>query len=172
MAMTLIERINVTSAANLAYTFSSIPQTYTDLMLIANIQNDGTSADGSFMRFNNDTGGSYIGNTFRYTQTIGTNGSYIPQGSYISEVAGAVGTATYANFSHGVHMYIPNYTSTSTAKSANSKHGASINVNNNQNTINICGFQWTGTAAITSISLSGYGTYPTSNTTYTLYGIS
>ena len=172
MAMTLIERINVTSAANLAYTFSNIPQTYVDLMLIANIQNNGAGADGTFMRFNNDTGGNYIGNTFRYTQAIGTNGGFIAQNSYVSEVAGAVGTVTYANFSHGVHMYIPNYTSTSTAKSANSKHGVSINVSNSQATIAIVGFQWTGTAAITSISLSGYGTYPTSNTTYTLYGIS
>jgi hypothetical protein len=172
MAMTLIKRINVTSAANISYTFSSIPQTYTDLMLIANIQNNGTSVDGMFMRFNGDTGNSYIGNVFRYTQVLATNGGYIPQNAYISEVGLGTGTATYPNFSAGHTMYIPNYTSTSTAKTLNSRWGSHVNTSTAQNATGITAFQWTGTAAITSISLSGYGTYPTSNTTYTLYGIS
>jgi hypothetical protein len=172
MAMTLIERIDVTSAVNLAYTFSNIPQSYIDLMLIANIQNNGTSADGTFIRLNGDTGNNYIGQVFRYTQGIGTNGGYISQNAYVSEVAAAVGTATYANFSAGATMYIPNYRSTSTAKTINSRFGSHVNTTNSQNVTAITAFLWTGTAAITSISLSGYGTYPTSNTTYSLYGIS
>lgn len=172
MAMTLIERIDVTSAANLAYTFSNIPQTYVDLMLIANIQNNGASADGTFLRLNGDTGNNYIGQVFRYTQAIGTNGGYIAQNAYVSEVAAAVGTATYANFAAGATMYIPNYRSTSTAKTVNSRFGSHVNTSTSQNVTAITAFQWTGTAAITSISLSGYGTYPTSSTTYSLYGIS
>jgi hypothetical protein len=173
MAMTLIQRTNVTTNANLAYTFSSIPQTYVDLLLVATAQVDYATADGMFIRLNGDTGSSYSGQIFRYTQTVGTNGSYVPTNSYITESILQMGQqTTYQYYAGGSMVYFPNYVSTSTAKASNTKVGSSPNLTNNQAAIGINAFQWTGTAAISSITISGYGAYPTSFSTYSLYGIS
>jgi hypothetical protein len=59
MAMALIERINVTTNANVEYTFSSIPQTYTDLLLVSAIMGVGSNSDGPFVRINGITTATY-----------------------------------------------------------------------------------------------------------------
>jgi hypothetical protein len=171
MAMALIERINVTSNSNLTYTFSNIPQTYKDLLVISTNQSAGSGVDSMFMRINGDTGTGYSQILFRYTQSIGTDGTYITPGSYVFTSI-SPGATSYNNFYGGATIYFPNYTNASIAKGWNVKTGVSTNVANSSSSINLIPGQSTVTGAITSITFSGYGLYPTSNTTFSLYGIS
>jgi hypothetical protein len=171
MTMTLIARTDVTSSSNLSYTFSSIPQTYTDLLIISTNQSSGAAIDSLFVRINGDTGSNYGGILFRWTQGIGTDGGYISNNQYFTCVL-SPGTTSYSSIYGGNTLYFPNYVNSSTAKGWNVKGGSSTAVSNSSSTSWIASGQWTGTAAITSITLSGYGLYPTSNTTFSLYGIS
>jgi hypothetical protein len=89
-------------------TFSSIPQTYTDLIIIANVQGT-TGGNGTCVQFNGDTGGNYS-----YTLIDG-NGS-----SATSSRAGAQGniqSALVDNVGWGVQIIqIMNYSNTTTKK--------------------------------------------------------
>lgn len=170
MAMTLIERINVTGSSNLSYTFSNIPQTYTDLLVISTNQSAGTASDVMTIAFNGDTTmANYDVMLWRYTQSIGTDGTWVGDNNFS---ALSLGQTTYPSFAAGTTIYIPNYTSSSTAKSANCKTGSSGNASAAASQIGIYGVQWTGTSAITSITFSGYGLYPTTGSTFSLYGVS
>jgi hypothetical protein len=170
MAMTLINRINVTSSANLTHVFSNIPQTYTDLFLTITSQSAGSGLDNVTMYLNGDsTMSNYNQILFRYTQSIGLNGAYVAN-SYFCSLS--PGQTDWASFPGGTTVYIPNYTSSSTAKGYNIKTGTTVNSVNVASQVGLYPVQWNGTAAITSITLSGYGLYPTSNSTFSLYGIS
>ena len=171
MAMTLIQRINVTTSANLAYSFTSIPQTYTDLFLVITSQSAGTNGDALFIQMNSDTGNNYSGLYLRYNQSVGPNGGYQTANAYINP-APSPGQTTYPNYAGGTTVYFPNYTNTSIAKGLNSRGGTSLADSTIYSTTGIIAEQWSGTAAISTITLSGYGLYPTSNSTYTLYGVS
>lgn len=171
MGMTLIQRFDVTSSATLAYTFSSIPQTYVDLFLVLTSQSDGSGTDGQTVRVNGDSAANYTQNYFRWTQSVGTNGGYVSATGNPQSTT-SVGQTAFPNFAGNTTMYFPNYTSTSTAKGWNAKVGSDVNVATSNSTISIIATQWTGTAAITSIQISGYALYPSAYTTLSLYGIS
>jgi hypothetical protein len=172
MAMTLIQRYDVTTSATLAYTFTSIPQTYVDLFLVLTSQSAGSGTDGQTVRVNGDSGASsYTQNYFRYTQSVGTNGGYVSATGNPQSTTSA-GQTNLASYAGTTTMYFPNYTSTSTAKGWNAKVGSDVNATTTNSTISIIGTQWTGTAAITSIQISGYALYPSAYTTLSLYGIS
>ena len=168
--MTLIQRINVTTSSNLAYTFSNIPQTYVDLLLINTMQSAGTNSDVMTLAFNGDTTmANYDTMLWRYTQGVGTDGTWVGDNNFSSL---SLGQTSFSSFAGGTTIYIPNYTNSSTAKIANCKTGTATNTSVSHSQVGIYGVQWTGTSAITSITLSGYGLYPTSNSTISLYGIS
>lgn len=171
MAMTLIQRYDVTTSATLAYTFTSIPQTYTDLFLVLTNQSAGSNTDGQTVRVNNDSAANYTQNYFRYTQSVGTNGGYV-SATGNPQATTSAGQSNLNGYGGGTTIYFPNYTSTSTAKSWNAKVGLSVNAATSNSTISIIGTQWTGTAAISSIQISGYALYPSAYTTLSLYGIS
>jgi hypothetical protein len=168
--MELIERINVTSSSNLTYTFSNIPQTYTDLYVVISSQSAGTGLDNVTVYINgNSTGTNYNQILFRYTQTAALNGTYVANSYFASLSPGQTGLS---NFSGGTTLYFPNYTSTSTQKGWNIKTGTSVNSVEAASQIGLYPTTSNITSAITSITMSGYGLYPTSNSTFSLYGIS
>lgn len=170
MAMTLIQRIDVTTNANLTYTFSSIPQTYVDLMVVATAQSAGSGTDNITMYINgNSTSTNYHNILFRYTQSIGVNGAYVAN-SYFNTIS--PGQTGFPSFAGGGVSYFPNYTNTSTQKGWNVKTGSSVNASSTGSIVGLFPTTSNITAAITSITLSGYGLYPTSNSTFSLYGIS
>ena len=141
-------------------TFSSIPSTYTDLVLVCNPTTNVTTGQIT-IRLNGDTGTNYS------RLMLWGNGS-------------TAGTAAYANESYAYSGYyttlwttptanifnILNYSNTSTNKtilgrSSNAAEASIASVN-----------LWRGTAAISSIQLgiSVAGTYSVGST-FTLYGI-
>lgn len=139
-------------------TFSSIPQTYTDLVLVT--ETTGTTNGALDVRFNGDSGTNY--------SRIGIYGDGSTTGSFRSSnlaygliSAGAGSTRTVA-----VCQFM-NYSNSTTRKSylmrggdATSGPGFAV-------------YLWRSTAAITSISLTGdpIGSNIGSSSTLTLYGI-
>ncbi len=140
-------------------TFSSIPSTYTDLVIVATLTNSNGS-DSLTVRFNGDTGTNYS------TTVLGNNGSTAESyrlSNSTSIYAGIeLDTAPCVNI-----INVMNYTNTTTNKTIVSR--------GNQGDVRtraIVGL-WRSTAAINSITLrnpSGAGAYSTSST-FTLYGI-
>lgn len=142
-----------------SYTFSSIPQTYTDLVLIAN---GAISANGDVgLRFNGDTATNY-----GYTRIYG-NGSatacdknsttdYIPGASWYS-----------ATTNNTACIHIMNYTNTTAYKPT------LMRGNSTSTMVSFVNGIWASTAAITSVTVisPGGSTTYSAGTTFTLYGI-
>jgi hypothetical protein len=140
------------SAAS-SYTFSSIPSTYTDLILI--IQATTISANFN-MRFNSDTGSNYS-----YTSLWGDGSSAASYKSTNNTVMGLTYTSSGAPISK---IQIQNYASSSVFKSVLIRQDDSTNA-----TGAVMGL-WRSTAAITSVTIVSGGNLPT-GTSLTLYGI-
>jgi hypothetical protein len=172
MAMTLIERIDVTSNSNVAYTFSAIPQTYTDLLLVTTMFGVGSNLDGPFVRINGITTATYSFNMLRRNITANNDGGYTAPNLYSAPTVYSMGQTNYANFPGNGWCYFPNYTNTNIIRAWNSFAGAS----SNDTTGNAQGIITGGTsqtsAAITSLTISGYGLAIATGTTLSLYGIS
>lgn len=147
-------------SAAASYTFSSIPSTYTDLILIFN----GSASSGTpytTLRFNGDTASNYS------DTTLSGNGSTAGSGKDVS--TSYIYVSGYDTLSTGMSQLIvnfQNYSNTTTyktalARSANAANGTSAVVG-----------LWRSTAAINSITvlLNSASNYATGST-FTLYGI-
>jgi hypothetical protein len=147
-------------------TFSSIPATYTDLVLYATIRCT-TGEDSAYLRFNNDSGSNYSWKRLlangASVSTLGATGqAQIPNLFMVN--SGWTGNTFASNM-----VYIPNYAS-SNAKSVSIDAAAEANVANPR--MNIAAGLWSGTAAISQVNLiSGAGNFA-QYSTFTLYGIS
>jgi hypothetical protein len=158
-----IETYTFPSQAN-SYTFTVIPGTYDDLVLIgANITC--SSSQTIEMRFNGDSANNYA-----YANLTG------PDGYGIDTVANAstsrnripVGS-TYggesATKATGIFLNINQYSQSSYPKVTTSTYSQS------DREINVCVGSWTGTAPITSITLELASANFQTGTRFTLYGI-
>jgi hypothetical protein len=149
--------------------FLNIPQTYTDLILKVSARtNQSDWNDNSIIRFNANTGNNYSNRRLNGSGTTVESSSNTSQdGFYYLNFNGA--TSTSNTFSNN-EIYIPNYTS-----SNQKSFSAERVVENNSATNNILAIiagVWTGTAAITSISIAPfYGTNFVQHSTAHLYGI-
>jgi hypothetical protein len=140
-------------------TFSSIPQTYTDLIIVAQIK--GTANTYLNLRFNGDTGSNYSrtvlsGNGSTATSERRTNATVINT-DYNETIE--------TNFNYVNIMQIMNYSNTNINKTvlcrpnnAASGSGATVGL-------------WRNTAAITSVSLVSNNNSFDSGSTFNLYGI-
>lgn len=159
----LLERIELNASAA-SVTFSSIPQTgYTDLKVVVSARDGASSViDGARVRFNNDTtSGNYTAR-----RLIGSGSAASSDTNNVG--AFAVGnTATASTFSN-CEFYIPNYTG-STAKSVSFDNVAETNATTQY--IGLGAFFWSGTAAITTITISGESADFLANSTFSLYGL-
>ena len=146
-----------------SYTFSAIPNTYTDLRLI--IAETGTSGSNECaLVFNGDTGANYdvVSLSAASDNTIGS-------GSAANESRISFG----GSIASGVHIFeINNYKNTTTFKNCLSK---SIGTGSGKNWLYFRCANWRNTAAITSITADTYGSafgyLWRTGTTMTLYGI-
>lgn len=160
---------NVLSSATTTITFSSIPSTYTDLVLKFTARTNYPSQYVSpVIRFNGDTGNNYSytlasnNNNSKYTQTLGST-SNIAGGSYV--VGSTATTSTFGSY----EMYIPSYT-----VSQNKPVSGFAVAENNSATVfdlQVDAMLYSSTNAINSISISipSY-TFDTGSSFY-LYGI-
>lgn len=159
---TLISSVAVGSGGTTAINFTSIPQTYTDLVIRLSTR---MSTQDYRIKYNGSS--SSYSCTFVY-------GDGSSAGSYRSSVAGYIGLTTpnsyTANTFGNGEIYIPSYTVSQNKPI--SQFGAS---ENNATTAYIAASAqlWSNTAAITDIEISEYtgGTIYQYSTAY-LYGIS
>ena len=150
-------------SAAASVTFSSIPQTYTDLVLVMSVQGASvaTSRDPG-IRFNGDTGSNYS-----YTGLTG-NGSSASSFRSSNQTAGAAGFSFPTSNFEIIIMSIQNYSNATTYKTALFRN------NNAAVIVGACVNLWRNTAAITSLTILGSDLGAiniNSGSTFTLYGI-
>jgi hypothetical protein len=151
-----LDKVTVGTATP-SITFSSIPQGYTDLVIVA----AGTCSAGSYLtfRFNSDTGSNYS-TTELYGD--GTTASSVRNSNNNYMYIGAIRT-TQSN----IINHIQNYSNSTTNKTVLSR------TNNAATETKAVVGLWRNTAAITSIEVGtgGANTFQTGST-FSLYGIS
>jgi hypothetical protein len=156
---TLINSTTVGSGGAASITFSSIPSTYTDLLVKLSVRSDTTGYTNYYLKLNSTnptqmalvgTGSSASSNTTNY------------------QYANAGGTT--ANTFTNTEFYIPNYTS-SNAKSVSTDETVENNATAARDEL-YAGLYSSVTSAVTSITITDiYGSWVQYSTAY-LYGIS
>jgi hypothetical protein len=161
-----IATVEVGSGGAATIEFTSIPATYTDLVLRASVRSsNATTQDDMYLRFNGDTGSNYSDRAI-YSSN-GTSAASLSHSSIGFLFTGSIdGTTSTASTFTSTDFYIPNYTS------ANYKSVSQDIANENNATAGWLGMfagLWASTSAITSITLSNspFAEYSTA----TLYGI-
>ena len=162
----LIASSTVGSGGATTIDLTSIPSTYTDLVLKVSARTTtGSFPDGS-LQFNNDTGSNY-----RWRNIYGTgSGAGSNNGGTTTSIAFGtlVGSSETANTFTSSEIYIPNYAG-STQKSLS----ADSVTENNASTAYMAMLAglWTSTSAITSIKLTTSATAFAQYSTAYLYGV-
>ena len=161
---------NVLTSTAATVTFSSIPSTYTDLVLRCSMRSDRASAaaDRYKLTFNS----SATGYSILYLSGDGSSaGSGLTAStSYIEGINAVDATTATSNTFSTVEIYIPSYT-----VSQNKPIGIAQAQEDNSATAFIypTAALWRDTSAITSISFAPrYGTNFVSGSSFYLYGIS
>jgi len=159
---TLIASSTVGSGGATDITFSSIPQTYTDLCVKYSVRfNNASPFANTVLRLN--------GNTSSYTMIrLYGDGSSASSYSNTDIFDVADGNTATANTFNSAEFYIPNYTG-STNKSTSGDAVMEQNSSTAQQLLT-AGL-WSNTAAITSLSLSNAGYNLVQYSTAYLYGI-
>jgi hypothetical protein len=140
-------------------TFGSIPQTYTDLILVASGSSSGNT--GVTMQFNSDTGTNY---SATFLEGSGTSAVSERQSS-VSGIRVAWNSLWDSSTISNIIINIQNYSNTTTNKTS------IIRSNNSARYTELNVGLWRSTAAITSVVLSGSSANFASGATFTLYGI-
>ena len=160
---------NVLASAAASVTLSSIPGTYTDLVLRVSARDNSTNAVGDTcnVTVNNDTSSNYSITFLRGSGTaaISAANSGVTSINSATDINGDSGTSN--TFSSG-ELYFPNYTLTT------SRPISVFNVNENNTTaarIYAGASLYRGTSAITSIKLETPGQNFLTGSSFYLYGI-
>lgn len=155
---------NVLSSSAASITLSSIPSTYTDLVLKISNRTDNTGVGNGFTLTYNGSSTNYSGRGVYGDGQVATANSSSTSGMMF--VNGSTETAdTFAN----VELYIPDY--------AGSTHKPSFNyavMENNATLATYMGIQarlWSDTSAITSMTLTPSVGNWVSGSSFYLYGI-
>jgi hypothetical protein len=163
---------NVLASATTTVTFSSIPQTYTDLVLRASVRTSRSNyLDELMTQFNGDTATNYSA-TVVTGNAAATATSQVSNNTSTRFISVDASTAMANTFSN-TEIYIPNYTGT-----ANKPISASTVVENNDANnymVRAVANLYRGSSAITSITFQSYSdpgvfTFLTGSSFY-LYGI-
>ena len=144
-----------------SYTFSSIPSTYTDLIIVCRA--GALSNSDLTFRFNGDTGTNYS-STFMYGDGTNAGAARTTSVSFgYSDYYGSIET-----LGNSVHIIqIMNYSNTTTYKTVLAR-------GNNASTgrgVDAVANLWRSTAAINSVTLIGANANIIAGSTFTLYGI-
>lgn len=157
-----LDKVTVSGTSTTSVTLSSIPATYTDLVLVINAKNDTTT--NTEIRFNGDTGNNYSntilsGNGTSATSARESNNNAIS----IDNVA----YMTTGDFAYSNIIQIMNYANTTTYKTLLTR------ANSAANGVDAIVGLWRNTAAITSLTiLTTTGTRVfAAGSTFSLYAI-
>jgi hypothetical protein len=155
---TLISSNTLGSAAS-SITFSSIPSTYTDLVLVCSGKMVSGSANNNLLRFNSDSGSNYS-RTYLYG-----DGSSAFSGRTTSTTSLQFPYFDSTNFNITI-VNIMDYANTTTYKTALSRNCQPAETATAEVGL------WRSTAAITSITVTRYSTVDfATGSTFKLYGI-
>lgn len=143
------------SAAS-SVTFSSIPSTYTDLVLVMNYTVTGANDQFINIQFNGDTGSNYSN-----TNLFGDGSSAT---SNRNSNATSVRAAFYGSAQSNAIVNIMNYSNTTTNKTVVSRDNTNTFVVSRVNL-------WRNTSAISSMVIAPSGFNLATGSTFTLYGI-
>lgn len=140
-----------------SYTFSSIPSTYTDLVIV--YEGSQTGNGDARIQYNGDTAANYSetvvkGNGTAASSARSTNGNF----SYIAYTDQSIGRTN-------IIVQIQNYANTTTYKTCLSRF------NTAGSTVGAIVGMWRSTAAINSITISTSVFAFSAGSTFTLYGI-
>ena len=165
---TLISSVTVGSGGAANIEFTSIPNTYTDLLLKVSGRSSRTGAVQEEFRlsFNNNTSG-YSDRQLRGSGSTAISQSWTSQANIQS--FGQPGAGATANTFSNWEIYIPNYAS------SNNKSVSLDGVTENNATeaySYLAAALWANSSAITSIKIDGNGYNLVQYTTAYLYGIS
>ena len=164
----LLERIELAGIAT-SVTFNNIPQSgYTDLKIVASARGDnaGSAINSAIIRFNGDSGANYS-----WRQLRGDGASAISSSSsganngYLGYVEGA--TATAGTFNN-MEIYVPNYLG------SQQKSFSVDNAEENNATTaytHLVANLWTGTSAISSVTIDANGSNFVQYSIFSLYGL-
>jgi hypothetical protein len=160
--MKLIETKTLGTAAA-SVEFTSIPQTFTDLVIVASVRNSGSGASNNlFFRFNGqDANRSYKMLYGSGTSALSTSDTKLEFGQIPAS------GATANTFSNG-EAYVSNYSG------SQNKSMSIMNVRENNIAASFLGMTaglWTNTAAITSVLFTVNGDNLVAGSTISLYGI-
>lgn len=148
-------------------TFSSIPSTYTDLLIMFSGRSNytATTHDYFFYRFNSDSGSNYTSRAF---YGDGSSAASLTN-TYTGNLAVATANTSTSNSFGNTCIYIPNYTgSTNKSSSSDSVH----ETNATPAVSGLYANRWGNTAAITSVTIVPVGgTLWNQYSSATLYGI-
>ena len=147
-------------SATASVTFSSIPSTYTDLVIIAN--HAGVSGlNNLYVTLNSDTGSNYS-----YTLIAGDGTS--ATSARASTTAASFGNSSLTVGATTTIINLMNYANTAIYKTLLGRNGtANGSQPSTSTTVNL----WRSTAAINSVLLSYYNVNFAAGSTFTLYGI-
>lgn len=143
-------------AATASVTFSAIPQTYTDLVIVA--FTDQTASSPSYVQFNGDTGTNYS------STNITGDGTSATSGRVSTSALGIALATTSANDQISI-VNIMNYSNTTTNKTCILRRNDAVAQ------VSLVTGLWRSTSAITSIRLFSNSSTFTSNSTFNLFGI-
>jgi hypothetical protein len=158
---TLISSVTVSSGSAASITFTSIPATYTDLLLRVSART--TNANGP-ENMTMSINGSTANQSGKY---LYGNGSSATSGSITNWDVAIQGTVTTSNTFAVTDIYIPNYAG-SNNKSASQEYATENN--GTAASLVMEALLWSQSAAITSLSMA-FGNIAQYSTAY-LYGIS
>lgn len=166
---------NVLNSDTASVTFSDIPGTYTDLIVVTSARTDRSAGSG----YVDIVGVKFNGNTSNYSHRVLNGDSSFAQSSTVASGTYTFGWLLYATASSSTastfassEAYIPNYAGT-TNKSYSTTFAVEHNsATQNQAFVGAIAGLWANTAAITSMELiPGFGTNFKSGSSFFLYGI-
>jgi hypothetical protein len=151
----------VSGSSTATVTLSSIPSTYTDLVLVMNASSIGSGYYNTSVQINGDSGNNYSDTLLGNSGASAFSFRYSNYNLTFLDYAGSVTN----NFSQNSIINFMNYSNTSVNKSY------LIRTNSAGQELFAMAGLWRNTAAINSISINIYGTNFAAGTTISLYGI-
>ena len=150
-------------SATSSYTFSSIPSTYTDLVLVTNLSS--ASNANIYFRLNGDTGTNY---SFTFLSGDGSTANSSRTSNAAQGTATWTGASMNSSWTTCVANFM-NYSNTTTYKTFLTRYAAINTVNQGEASavVNL----WRSTAAINSITVLSLSPNYSIGSTLTLYGI-
>lgn len=165
--MQLISSATVGAGGAAQIDITSIPGTFTDLLLVASARSDFATTTAAFnIRLNNQVAAVYNGTRLYGTGSSVVAGSQSSAFAFETEVYIPGSSSTASTFAN-IAIHLPNYTSSTNKVMAVEMVGEG-NITNTYH-----GFfagRWNNTAAITQINLLTNGNFVQNSTVY-LYGI-